>query len=232
MAQRVLVVDDEPKILVVLASFLESKGFEVIQAQTGARALELLAREKVSLVLLDLMLPDIPGEEVCRRMREKLSLPIIMLTAKAEEEDVLKGLGVGADDYVTKPFSLKELFARIDSLLRRTSDLAPLQSECFFGTLHIDFGKGEVCKNGKEVGLTPSEMGLLSAMAKRPGKAFTRQELIDAVFGDEFDGFDRAIDNHIKNLRQKIEDDPRKPTYIKTVHGLGYKFEGSLGLQN
>ncbi|MDR2751359.1 MAG: response regulator transcription factor, partial [Clostridiales bacterium] len=181
MAQRVLVVDDEPKILVVLASFLESKGFEVIQAQTGARALELLAREKVSLVLLDLMLPDIPGEEVCRRMREKLSLPIIMLTAKAEEEDVLKGLGVGADDYVTKPFSLKELFARIDSLLRRTSDLAPLQSECFFGTLHIDFGKCEVCKNGKEVGLTPSEMGLLSAMAKRPGKAFTRQELIDAV---------------------------------------------------
>jgi DNA-binding response OmpR family regulator len=227
MARRVLVVDDEPKILDVVASFLESKGFEVLQAQTGARALELLAREKVSLVLLDLMLPDIPGEEVCRRIRAKLPLPVIMLTAKAQEEDVLKGLGVGADDYVAKPFRLKELFARIDSVLRRTGDLAPLQSEGFFGALHIDFGKGEVCKNGKEAGLTPSEMGLLSAMAKHPGKAFTRQELIDAVFGDEFDGFDRAIDNHIKNLRQKIEDDPRKPAYIKTVHGLGYKFEGS-----
>ncbi|MDR1639149.1 MAG: response regulator transcription factor [Clostridiales bacterium] len=224
MAQRVLVVDDEPKILEVLASFLGNNGYEVLQAQTGSKALDLLAREKVSLVLLDLMLPDIPGEEVCRRIRGKLALPVIMLTAKAEEEDILKGLGVGADDYVTKPFSLKELFARMDSVLRRTSDLAPLQSESFFGALHIDFGKGEVCKNGKEVGLTPSEMGLLSAMAKRPGKAFTRQELIDAVFGDEFDGFDRAIDNHIKNLRQKIEDDPKKPIYVKTVHGLGYKF--------
>jgi DNA-binding response OmpR family regulator len=227
--KNILAVDDETKILEVLASYLESHGYAVFTAETGARALEIFGREAISLVLLDLMLPDISGEEICQRIRAKSRVPIIMLTAKVEENDLLEGLRIGADDYITKPFSLKELAARVEALLRRaTDDLVPLASKFAFGggDLIVDFEKNTVLKKQAPVALTPSEMKILAALIKYPGKVFTREELIETALGDEFDGYDRAVDNHIKNLRQKIEDDSKNPVYVLTVHGLGYTFGG------
>lgn len=227
--KNILAVEDEPKILEVVTSFMESCGYRVFPAAGGKEALAIFDRENIALILLDLMLPDMPGEEVCRRIRGSSRAPIIMLTAKVEEENLLEGLGLGADDYIRKPFSLKELGARAEAAIRRASDdLTPLAAKNSFrgGDLTVDFEKNTVKKKSREVALTPSEMRLLAALMKYPGKVFTRAQLIDAAFGDEFDGYDRAVDNHIKNLRQKIEDDSKDPDYILTVHGLGYKFGG------
>ncbi len=225
----ILAVDDEPKILEALVSYLESKGLRVFAAASGRQALELFDRENISLVILDLMLPDMPGEEVCRAIRRKSRVPLIMLTAKVEESDMLRGLQLGADDYITKPFSLKLLHARVETVLRRSADdLVPLSRKNSFreGDLAVDFDSGVVRKRGEEVPLTPSEMKILSALVKYPGKVFTRGELIGIALGDGFDGYERTVDNHVKNLRQKIEDDSRNPVYVLTVHGLGYKFGG------
>jgi len=227
--RTVLVVDDEPKILEVVASYMESRGFRALAAETGWEALDLLGRENVALVILDLMLPDISGEEVCRRIRNTSRVPVIMLTAKSDEASLLTGLGIGADDYVTKPFSLKALAARVEAVLRRSGgDLVPLTVRASFrdGDLMVDFEKNVVKKAGREVSLTPSELKILSALIRVPGKVFTREELVELALGSEFDGYDRAIDSHVKNLRQKIEDDPRSPAYILTIHGTGYKFGG------
>ncbi|MDR1204077.1 MAG: response regulator transcription factor [Peptococcaceae bacterium] len=227
--KNILAVEDEPKILEVVASFMESRGYRVFPAAGGEEALAIFDRENIALVLLDLMLPDMPGEEVCRRIRRSSRAPVIMLTAKVEEENLLEGLGLGADDYIRKPFSLKELGARAEAAIRRASDdLTPLVAKNSFrgGDLTVDFEKNTVKKKGREAALTPSEMRLLAALMKYPGKVCTRAQLIDAAFGDEFDGYDRAVDNHIKNLRQKIEDDSKDPDYVLTVHGLGYKFGG------
>jgi DNA-binding response OmpR family regulator len=227
--KNILAVDDEPKILEVLVSYLESRGYTVFTAGTGSEALGIFGREAISLVLRDLMLPYISGEEISRRIRARSRVPIIMLTAKVEENDLLEGLRIGADDYITKPFSLKELAARVEALLRRAADdLVPLASKNVFGggDLIVDFEKSTVLKRQAPVNLTPSEMKILAALIKYPGKVFTREELIETAFGDEFDGYDRAIDNHIKNLRQKIEDDSKNPAYVLTVHGLGYTFGG------
>lgn len=225
--RTILVVDDEPKILDVVASYLESRGFRALKAETGREALNAFERENVALVVLDLMLPDMPGEEVCRRLRNISRVPVIMLTAKSDEASLLQGLGIGADDYVTKPFSLKALAARVDAVLRRSSgDLVPLSVRASFrdGDLMVDFEKGVVKKAGRDAALTPSEMRILSALIRVPGKVFTREELVELALGSEFDGYDRAIDSHVKNLRQKIEDDPKSPVYILTIHGMGYKF--------
>jgi DNA-binding response OmpR family regulator len=224
----ILAVDDEPKILEVVVSFLESRGFTVYSAETGRQALEIFDRENIALIVLDLMLPDISGEDICRTIRKKSRVPIIMLTAKIEEENLLEGLGIGADDYITKPFSLKELGARVEAVLRRSADDVPLVAKTSFrgGDLTVDFEKNAVRKNGAEVCLTQSEIKILAALIKHPGKVFTRNELIDMALGSDFDGYDRAIDTHIKNLRQKIEDDSKNPDYVLTVHGLGYKFGG------
>ncbi|MEA5083480.1 MAG: response regulator transcription factor [Lachnospiraceae bacterium] len=227
--KNILAVDDEPKILEVLTSFLESRGFMVFSAETGKQALEIFDRENIALVLLDLMLPDISGEDICREIRKKSRLPIIMLTAKIEEENLIEGLGIGADDYITKPFSLKELGARVEASLRRASDdLVPLSARNSFrdGDLAVDFERNVIKKKQKEVSLTPSEIKILASLIKYPGKVFTRAELIEIALGSDFDGYDRAIDNHIKNLRQKIEDDSKNPDYVLTIHGLGYKFGG------
>jgi DNA-binding response OmpR family regulator len=227
--KNILAVEDEPKILEVVVSFMESRSFNVFPAKNGKEALTVFDRENIALVLLDLMLPDIPGEEVCRRIRGMSRVPIIMLTAKAEEENLLEGLRLGADDYIRKPFSLKELGARAEAAIRRASeDLAPLTVRNSFrgGDLTVDFERNTVKKRGREVSVTPSEMKLLAAMIKYPGKALTREELIRVALGDAFDGYDRTVDNHIKNLRRKIEDDSKNPDYILTVHGLGYKFGG------
>lgn len=227
--KKVLVVDDEVKILEVVRALLESKGFIVFTAENGRQAFEILESESVSLILLDLMLPEMSGEEICKTVRKKSRVPIIMLTAKADEADMLEGLGVGADDYITKPFSLKTLYARIEAVLRRSSDdLMPLYNKSSFynGDLEIDFESHTVKKNKSEVKLTPNEFKILAALIKYPNKIFTREELISVALGDEFDGYDRTVDSHIKNIRQKIESDPKNPVYILTMHGVGYKFGG------
>lgn len=227
--KSILVVDDEPKILEVITSYLKSKGYNVFSAENGQTALEIFKKHTISLLVLDLMLPDVSGEEVCARIRKTSRVPIIMLTAKTQEDDLLKGLGLGADDYILKPFSLKELHARIETVLRRTSgDLVPLavKSSWRNGDLVVDFEKNTVIRQNKTINLTHSERMILSALIKYPGRMFTREELIEIAFGDDFDGYDRVIDTHIKNLRQKIEDNAKSPVYILTVHGLGYKFGG------
>lgn len=229
MVQTVLVVDDEPMIREAVSSYLSKQGCQVFSVDNGREALAIFEREIITFVILDLMLPDISGEEICTMMRKKSRVPIIMLTAKAQEEDVLTGLQVGADDYMTKPFSLKELYARMNVILRRASDdLKPLAEKYSWNEndLSIDFALNEVHKKGRLLALTPSEYKILSALLKQPQKIYTREELIELVFTSDFDGYDRVIDTHIKNLRKKIEDDPKKPVYVKTVHGLGYKFGG------
>ncbi len=177
------------------------------------------------------MLPDLSGEEICVEIRKKSRVPIIMLTAKIEESDLLTGLNIGADDYITKPFSLKELYARIEAVLRRSSDdLVPLYNKTSFnhGDLEVEFESHTVKKKRVEINLTPHEFKLLAALIKYPNRVFTREDLIKAAFGDEFEGYDRTVDSHIKNLRQKIESDPRSPVYILTIFGIGYKFGGAL----
>jgi DNA-binding response OmpR family regulator len=229
VSKKILVVEDEEKIMEVVKSFLESKGFLVISAGDGKKAIEIFEKENFSMVLLDLMLPVLSGEEVCKLIRKKSRVPIIMLTAKSDESDMLQGLGIGADDYITKPFSLKTLYARIEAVMRRSvDDLLPLVNKFSFqeGDLTVDFESMTIRKQSEEVKLTPNEYKILATIIKYPNKVFTREELIASAFGDDFEGFDRTIDSHIKNLRQKIETDPKTPIYVKTIHGVGYKFGG------
>lgn len=227
--KKILVVDDERKIVEVVKSYLVKSGYSVSEAANGKEALDKFEKENPALVILDLMLPDITGEEICKALRKKSRVPIIMLTAKVEEEDVLKGLNIGADDYVTKPFSPRQLVARVEAVLRRTSDtLVPLASLISFNNdeLVIDTLKHEVKRSGEAINLTPNEYKLLLTMVKYPGKTFTREELISIGLGVDFTGYDRTIDTHIKNIRQKLESDPKNPKYIVTIHGVGYRFGG------
>jgi DNA-binding response OmpR family regulator len=219
------VVEDEPKIAEVVASYLRRQGREPVIVATGTAALEAAERLAPTLVILDLMLPDMPGEEVCRRLRRRSRVPIIMLTAKAEDADAIAGLDLGADDYVTKPFSPRQLMARVEAVLRRSAGEARAQARRLaFGDLELDGRTGELYRRGEPVELTPSERRLLLVLAGSPGRVYTRAELIERALGPDFDGFDRTVDAHVKNLRQKIEPDPREPRYVQTVHGLGYRF--------
>jgi len=225
----ILVVDDEVKITEVVKSYLENSGYHTACAHDGKQAMSLFEKLSPELVILDLMLPDMTGEDICRAIRKKSRVPIIMLTAKVEDKDIINGLGLGADDYLTKPFSPKQLVARVEAVLRRvSSESIPLASEFSFndGELIIDGMRHEVRKSGEQLALTPNEYKILMTMAKYPSKAFTREELIEIALGDDFDGFDRVIDTHIKNIRQKLGDDGRTPRYVLTVHGTGYKFGG------
>jgi DNA-binding response OmpR family regulator len=227
--KKILVVDDEVKIVEVVKSYLNHSGYDVFEAYNGKQAIDLFEKVNPCLVVLDLMLPDMTGEDICRLIRKKSRVPIIMLTAKVEEEDILKGLDIGADDYITKPFSPRQLVARVAALLRRTSDdPIPLINTLSFNEndLEIDNLSYDVKKNGNSVNLTPNEYKILLTMIKYPKKTFTREELISFAFGENFDGFDRTVDTHIKNLRQKIETDPKTPKYVLTVHGIGYRFGG------
>ena len=228
--RKLLVADDEEMIREAVASYLESQGYQVFRAENGEEALNILKREPISLVILDLMLPDLPGEEVCVRIRKQSRVPIIMLTAKNVEYDMIHGLDLGADDYITKPFSLKNLSARVQAVLRRsTEDLVPLARQFSWnqGDLVIEYDRKGVRKKGEPVALTAIEWKLLAAFTKYPQKIFTRENLIELVFGLDFSGYDRVIDTHIKNLRKKIEDDSKQPVYLCTVHGMGYKFGGT-----
>ncbi len=227
--KKILIVDDEMKIVEVVKSYLENSGYSVYEAYNGKEALDKFEKVNPNLVILDLMLPDMTGEEICKALRKKSRVPIIMLTAKVEEEDVLKGLNIGADDYVTKPFSPRQLAARVEAVLRRASDaLVPLSSLISFNNdeLVIDTLKYQVKRYGKIINLTPNEYKLLLTLVKYPDKVFTREELISIALGDSYNGYERTIDTHIKNIRQKIEFDPKNPKYILTVHGIGYRFGG------
>lgn len=224
---RILVVDDEQKIVDVVKAYLEKEGFEVITAMDGETALNIFKKETIHLIVLDLMLPKISGEEVCNRIRSTSSVPIIMLTAKADEEERIEGISIGADDYLTKPFSVRELVVRVRALLRRSyRDVAPLADILSFnnGDLEIDIKKMIVKKQGKTIGLTTNEFKVLTILLINPGQVFSREQLVEKAFGIDYEGFDRTVDTYIKNIRQKIEDNPKEVKYITTVYGTGYKF--------
>lgn len=223
MDKKILVVDDEPQIVELIKSYLTKDGYRVITAADGKRALELARHEQPDLILLDLMLPEITGFDVCRTLRKESNIPIIMLTARDEETDKIVGLELGADDYVTKPFSPREVLARVQAVLRRFSAEVSRGENISLGDLEIDLARHQVKHRGKTVELTPTEFKLLEVLAKNPGRVFTRLQLVDQVQGYSFEGYERTIDAHIKNLRQKIEPHPKDPRYIITVFGVGYK---------
>lgn len=226
--KTILIVDDEEKIREVVASYLQNEGYATIQSGTGNKALELVRGGNVDLLILDLMLPDMTGEDVCRAIRQFSPVPVIMLTAKVSEDDRVQGLTLGADDYVVKPFSPRELTARVKAILRRTQDDTLLAEIISFHNddLVIRPMKHEVYKIGNLISLTPNEYKLLLILAHHPNRTFTREELIEKLLGFDFEGDTRSIDQHVKNLRQKIESDPKKPKYIVTVFSVGYRFTG------
>lgn len=227
--KRILVVDDEERIVDVVKAYLEKEGFQVLTAMDGEEAVNKFREEVIHLVVLDLMLPKLTGEEVCSKIRAVSDVPIIMLTAKVEEDDKLEGLAIGADDYITKPFSARELVGRVKALLRRAyREQGPLADILNFndGDLQIDIKKMRTLKKAVEIELTPYEFKVLTALLTNPGQVFSREQLVERAFGLDYEGFDRTIDSYIKNIRQKIEDDPKNPQYISTVYGVGYKFGG------
>jgi DNA-binding response OmpR family regulator len=240
MDKTILLVDDEKMIVDVLEAYLIKEGFKVVTSDNGVDALRKADSVKPDLIVLDLMLPDISGEEICQLLRKESDVPILMLTAKSAEEDRINGIVIGADDYVTKPFSPKEVVVRIQAILRRTQRQAKMQEEpeeiLSFNQreLVLDLTKKEITLHGDIINVTPIEYKLLSNMAKSPGRVFSRIDLLEKVQEDGFiyEGYERSIDTHIKNLRKKIEADPRDPKYILTVFGMGYKFGGSPDVKN
>jgi DNA-binding response OmpR family regulator len=223
--ETILVVDDEPKIVRTVRAYLENAGFRVVTAGDGQAALTVYRHEKPALVILDLGLPRLDGLDVARTIRRESNVPLIMLTARVDEADKLIGLELGADDYVTKPFSPRELVARVRAVLRRVGhDSDPAPPPIVAGDVRLDLEKREVTVAGRLADLTATEFDLLVVLARHPGRVFTRLELLDRVQGYAFEGYERTVDAHIKNLRRKIEPDPRQPRYLLTVYGVGYKF--------
>jgi DNA-binding response OmpR family regulator len=225
----VLVVEDDKKIARVVELYLEQAGYRVVQASTGREALDAAAKELPLLVILDLMLPDIGGEQVIQELKALGDIPVIMLTSRSSEEDRVAGFSLGADDYVVKPFSPRELVFRAKAVLKRTSrdDLTDAEAVSFEqGTLVLDGHRYEVKRKGRPVNLTPTEFKVLFTLASHPDRIITRGELVEKALGYQFEGYERSIDAHVKNIRQKIQDDPKKPSFILTVYGVGYKFIG------
>lgn len=225
-ARRILLVEDEKAIRDAVAAYLEREGYWVTGVGDGQLALEEFNKRRFDLVVLDLMLPKLSGERVCRAIRDSSDVPIIMLTAKGEVEDRIIGLELGADDYLIKPFSPRELVARVRALLRRSHiDSEPQREVLDFGELVIDVSGHKILVNDEEVDLTASEFKLLTTLARYPGRVYTRMELVEKVLGYDFEGYERTIDSHVKNLRAKLGDDPKNPKWLYTVHGVGYRFE-------
>ncbi len=222
---RILIIEDEQKIADIVKSYLQREGYNVTTASTGAAALREI-RSKFALVILDLKLPDIDGETICKAIREVSDIPVIMLTAKSAEDDRVRGLSMGADDYVVKPFSARELVARVKAHLRRSRKDEKRELSFNQGSLVIDTLSREVKKKDQVVALTSTEFRILLSLAERTNIVLARLQLLNIVQGYDFEGFDRVVDAHIKNIRHKIEDDPQKPAFIKTVYGMGYKFIG------
>jgi len=227
---KLILVDDEPEILTLVRDYLTREGYTVVTALNGNEGLELIEQEKPDLVLLDWMLPGISGLEMCKRLRETSTIPIIMLTAKSEEIDRVLGLEFGADDYIVKPFSLRELAARIKTVLRRSAggSQETVSSVITRGELSLDVSSHKVLKRGQEVLLTPTEFNILHLLATRPGTVYSRLQLLRQAMGEEYLYYERSIDTHVSNLRKKIEDNPSEPKYIETVFGVGYRFGEGL----
>jgi DNA-binding response OmpR family regulator len=223
--KTVLVVDDEPQIVQLVRDYLEHGGFSVVVAGDGVKALELARTRRPDLIVLDLGLPGLDGLDVTRALRRDGALPIIMLTARDDESDKLVGLELGADDYVVKPFSPKELVARVRAVLRRAEGLRTESDVVRVGDeVVLDLARMEASVAGRKVDLTPTEFQLLATLARQPGRVFTRAQLLDALHGVAFESYERAIDAHVKNLRRKIEPEPRSPRYLLTAFGVGYRF--------
>lgn len=222
--KKILLVDDEPKIAQLARDYLESAGFSVLTAGDGKAALEAARSAKPDLIVLDLGLPEMDGLDVTRAVRKESDVPIIMLTARGEESDRLVGLELGADDYIVKPFSPKELVARVRAVLRRAENSNTQADLIRAADLSLDVPRMKVTIQDRAVEMTATEFQLLATLARRPGRIFTRAQLLDAVRGVAFESYERAIDSHIKNIRRKIEPDPREPRYVLTVYGVGYKF--------
>ena len=222
--KHILVVDDEPRIAEIARDYLERAGYRVTTSGTGAEALASARTQRPDLIVLDLGLPKMDGLDVTRQLRKQSSVPIIMLTARVDESDKLIGLELGADDYITKPFSPKELVARVRAVFRRI-DAAPERGDIIrAGDVTLDKRRMQAAAGGRSIDLTATEFELLATLARQPGRVFTRAQLLDAIRGVEVESFDRAIDAHVKNLRRKLESDPRNPRYVLTVYGVGYKF--------
>jgi DNA-binding response OmpR family regulator len=231
--QRILVVEDEARIAQIVSAYLQRDGYRVLQANDGRKGLELARAEEPDLIVLDLMLPEVSGWDVCRQLRRNprtARVPIIMATARDEVSDRIVGLELGADDYLIKPYDAKELVARVHAVLRRVNEqreagaATQASSVLHRGDLVIDRDRYEVRRAGELLPLTRSEFQILAALADKPGRVLTRMQLLDAVQGVAFEGYERSIDSHVKNLRRKIEEDPRHPRYIQTLIGVGYKF--------
>jgi two-component system alkaline phosphatase synthesis response regulator PhoP len=222
--KRILVVDDEPRIAQIARDYLERAGFKVTLAASGEEALAAVRSRRPDLMVLDLGLPGLDGLDVARAVRKDSNVPIIMLTARVDESDTLIGLELGADDYVTKPFSPKELVARVRAVLRRVDTAPPRGDVIESGDLVLDRRRMQATIGGRAVDLTATEFALVATLIGQPGRVFTRGQLLDAIRGDALESFDRAIDAHVKNIRHKLEADPRNPHFILTVHGVGYKF--------
>jgi two-component system alkaline phosphatase synthesis response regulator PhoP len=228
MNELILVVDDEPKIVKLARDYLEKAGFQVLTAGDGQTALAMARTEKPDLIVLDLMLPGMDGLDVCRAIRRESDVPIVMLTARVEETDQVTGLELGADDYITKPFSPRALVARVRAVLRRVRGGVHQPGIVRAGDLEIDLKGHRVQRAGEDVHLTRLEFNILAALAQHPGQAFTRAQLLDRLHGVAYDGYDRSIDAHVKNLRRKLEADPAEPRYVLTVYGIGYKFNDEV----
>jgi len=229
MINPVLLVEDDRKIARIVKVYLEEAGYKVNHVERGQEAVDAALRERPLVVILDLMLPDITGEEVCQELRDIGDFPIIILSSKSSEEERVAGFALGADDYVVKPFSPRELVYRVRAVLKRyqKTDLRAAKPMSFNdGLLSIDGQSYTVKKQGKPVNLTPTEFRVLYTLASVPGKVFTREELVNKALGYQFEGYERSIDAHIKNIRQKIEDDPRNSVFILTIYGVGYRFSG------
>jgi two-component system OmpR family response regulator len=224
--KMILVVDDEPRIAALARDYLEHAGFGVVIAASGEAGLDAIRQDRPDLVVLDLGLPGMDGLDVTREIRRSSSLPVIMLTARDDELDKLLGLELGADDYVTKPFSPRELVARVRAVLRRADRVADQAADEVVraGDLTLDVPRMRADLGGRRLDLTPTEFALLAALARQPGRIFTRSQLLDAVHGVAFESYERAIDTHIKNIRRKLEPDPRRPVHVLTVYGVGYRF--------
>lgn len=228
MTKKIFVVDDEPQILKVLKAYLEKAGYQVVTASEGNQALSIFQREKPDFLILDLNLPGMDGLDICKAVRRDSDIPILMLTARVEEADRLIGLELGADDYVLKPFSPREIVMRVRTILRRTTaaPAAPDKKELIqAGDLLIDLDEHSVLLAGRSIDLTPTEFDILVTLARQPKRVFSRLQIMEQAQGDAFEGYERTIDAHVKNIRIKLEPDPKKPIYIQTVFGLGYKFE-------
>jgi DNA-binding response OmpR family regulator len=223
--KKILVVDDEKKIVDIIRAYLEREGYQVLMAFDGKTALVMAANQRPDLIILDLMLPETSGWDVCRAIRKESEVPIIMLTARDEVTDKIVGLEMGADDYITKPFDPKELVSRVRAVLRRAELTSMRKNVIQILDLTIDEEKRQVHRSDTLIDLTPNEFDLLHVMAENPGRVFSRMQLLDKVQGDAYEGYQRTIDSHIKNLRKKLETDPEHPRYIITVHGVGYKLE-------